>query len=91
MTLVGCGGSGSASATIDRTVFVETYVDLRVAALDADSQRVAGAERDEILARHGVTAAELSHFADVHSGDLEYMREVWNDVEFRLDRTPVEN
>ncbi|KPJ79264.1 MAG: hypothetical protein AMS19_11580 [Gemmatimonas sp. SG8_23] len=84
---VACGG-GASQETIARDVFIATYVDLRVAALDTDSGRVAAADRDEILRRHGVSAEDLRGFADVHAADLEYMRDVWNEVEAALDVQP---
>jgi len=85
--LFGCGG-GTQGDTIDREVFITTYVDLRIAALDTDSSRISESQRDEILQQHGVTADDLTTFADVHGADLEYMRDVWADVELRLDSDP---
>lgn len=83
--LAACGGG--ITETIDREVFIDTYVDLRTAALDTDSAKVAETDRAEILARHGVTEEDLLTFADVHATELEFMRDVWNDVELRMDRT----
>jgi hypothetical protein len=80
-----CGG-GPAADAIEREVFIATYVDLRIAAFHTDSSRVATAEKDEILTRHGVTEEDLTTFAEVHSADLEFMRDVWNEVEARLDQ-----
>lgn len=81
-----CGGPSA--DTIDREVFIATYVDLRVAALDTDTAKVGTEEREEVLRRHGVTAEDLTTFAEVHATDLEFMRDVWNEVELRLDRAP---
>lgn len=81
---VGCGGSNADA--IERDVFVAAYVDLRTTALDTDSARLSDADRDAVLARHGVTSDDLLHFADVHAEELEYMREVWNEIELQLDR-----
>ena len=75
---------------IDRDVFIDTYVDLRVAALETDSQRVSTPDRDSILTAHGVVAEDLDHFTNVHAEDLDFMRDLWNDVELRMDRTPSE-
>ncbi len=80
-----CSG-GPAADTIEREVFIATYVDLRIAAFDTDSGRVAAAEKDEILTRHGVSEEDLTAFAEVHSADLEFMRDVWNEVEAQLDQ-----
>lgn len=79
-----CGGPSD--ETIERQVFIDTWVDLRMAALDTDSLRLAASDREAILQRHGVSSEELTRFAEVHSTDLEFMRDVWNDVELRLDR-----
>lgn len=73
---------------IDRETFVDAYVELRIAALDTDSQRVAASDRDAILDRIGITDDDLLRFVEFHGGDLEFMRDVWNDVELRLDRPP---
>ena len=88
VVLFGCGGGAPQGDTIDRELFITTYVDLRMAALDTDSSRVSDSERDEILQQHGVTADDLTTFADVHGADLEYMRDVWAEVELRLDSDP---
>ena len=81
-------GSDPAADTINRETFIDAYVELRMAALDTDSQRVASADREAILDRLGITEDDLIEFVEVHGGDLELMREVWNEVEVRLDRTP---
>ena len=44
--------------------------------------------REEILAAKGVTEDDLLDFVRVHSTDLDYMRDVWNEVELRMDRSP---
>ena len=59
-----------------------------MAALDTDSSRVGTAERDAILQQHGVAADDLTTFADVHGADLEYMRDVWAEVELGLSADP---
>jgi len=78
----------SGPETIDRDVFVATYVDLRVAALDTDSALLAAPDREAILQRHGVTEADLTTFAEVHAAELEFMRDVWAEVETAMDREP---
>ncbi len=84
LLLQGCGG-GSPD-TITSETFIDTYVDLREAALSTDSLRLATADRERVLAEHGVTEADLEAFVEVHATELEYMRDVWNEVETRLDR-----
>ena len=89
--LLTASGGGPGGDAIDRDTFVATYVDLRVAALETDSTRLAATDREEILARHGVTGDDLTHFAEVHAAELEFMREVWNEIELALDREPDSN
>ena len=81
---VGCGPEAP-EGVIDREVFIEAYVDLRIAALDAENQEIGEAARDAILASHGIEADDLLEFAEVHARDLELMRDVWNEVEVRMD------
>lgn len=83
-----CGGSAPED-TIERETFIQAYVDLRVAALDTDSSRLADADRERVLSAHGISADDLLDFARVHAADLDYMREVWNEVELRLDQSPA--
>ena len=77
--------SGGAGGVIDREVFIQTYVDLRVAALETETQLLSDEARTEVLARHGTTAADLMRFAEANGRELEFMRDVWNDVEARMD------
>ena len=84
-----CGGDGSGpdvGEAIDAEAFIATYVDLRVAALVSDDGLVTEENRLEVLSRHAVTEADLVHFAEVHGEDLTFMREVWNEVEQRLEQ-----
>jgi hypothetical protein len=80
-------------ATIERETFVATYADLRVAALRTDSGWLSDAQRTDVLSRHGVTPEDLTTFADVHGPDLAFMRQLWNDVEVRMDslRSPADD
>ena len=70
---------------IDRELFIQTYVDLRVAALETETKELSGEGRAEVLARRGVIADDLVRFAEVHGRDVDFMRDVWNDVELRMD------
>lgn len=78
-----CGSDGP--DTIDRQAFIDTYVDLRVAALTSETGTVSDADRTRILQEHGVTEDDLLTFADVHGRDAVFMRDVWDEVERRLD------
>jgi len=82
---VGCeSGAAPEAGVIDREVFVAAYFDLRVAALAGDTA-LSDAQRDEILARHGISEAELLQFVGVHGRDVDYMAEVWGEVEELMD------
>jgi hypothetical protein len=86
---VSCADStGGSEDAIDQEVFIQTYVDLRTTALDTDSQRLAEPDREEILARHGVTDLDLEHFVRANTDNVPFMREVWNEVEKRMDKPP---
>jgi hypothetical protein len=77
---------------IDREVFIETYVELRLAALAAEDFVVPPEEREEILARHGVDQEGLLRFAEVHGQDVDFMNEVWAEVERLIEeRRPTED
>ena len=85
MLLASACSNATADDVIDREAFIQTYVDLRVAALKTEAQRLSDEERAEVLTRTGVTADDLVRFAEVHGRDLDFMRDVWNDVELRMD------
>jgi len=70
---------------IDREAFIETYVDLRVAALETETRQLSDEGRAEVLTSSGLTADDLVRFAEAHGRDLDFMRDVWNDVELRMD------
>lgn len=85
LALASCGGE-SLPETIERDTFVQAYANLRIAAVETDSGRIAFTVRDSILEAFGVTEEDLMIFADVHAEELEFMRDVWNDVELLMDR-----
>ena len=66
---------------IDRDTFVTVFVDLRLAAVESEDFVVTDSERDQILLSHGIDGESLLVFADVHGTDVEFMRDVWNEVE----------
>ena len=74
------------SEAIDREVFVGVYSDPRIAAVETDSGSISLAGRDSILDAFGVTQEDLVIFLEAHVEDLEFMRDVWNDIELRMDR-----
>jgi hypothetical protein len=87
-----CGRDGpvrAAKGGIDRETFIATYVDLRAVTIRGDSFAISDAQRAEVLARNGVTEAELLAFAELHGENVPFMRSVWDDVEARLDAQRV--
>jgi len=72
------------TGVIERETFIDTYVDLRVAAVTSPEFRISSERRAEVLARHGVDSEALIRFADAHGRDLDYMAAVWSEVETRL-------
>ena len=68
----------------------DTYVDLRMATLLAGVDQIPLAERDRILAEHGVGEQDLLDFVDLRGGDPDYMHAVWDSVEARIDRLRAE-
>ena len=85
-----CGGEDAAAvdlaAAIDRDVFVQTYVELRLEALDNSATVITKAELDQILNERAVSEEELRHFVEVHGADVEYMRDLWKEIEDQIDR-----
>jgi hypothetical protein len=73
-----CAACRGDSGAIDRQVFIDTYVDLRTAALANPGAQIRPAQRDSVLTKHGVTEEDLLQFAEVHG------RDVWGAVEARL-------
>src|SRR5688572_27915103 len=82
-----CGGAEQdvPADVMDRETFIATYVDLREAAIVMPEFRVTDEQRAEILSRHGVDSESLIRFADAHGSDLDYMNEVWTEVETRIE------
>lgn len=88
-----CAPNESVSSDVmTREAFIETYVALRAAGLQTESRVISPEDRERILAEHHVAQEELLHFAEVHGGDATFMREVWEEVESRLEdrQTDVE-
>ena len=83
-----CGAKDD-PAVIDRAVFIDTYVDLRKAALAAPSHTHTAADRERVLEEHGVTDQDLLHFVDVRGADPQYMVRLWTDIGNRLPLAPL--
>ena len=84
--LFACGGEPESETvgTISREVFVDTYVQLRMTALHSPDGRVGPAARDEILGDKGVTEAELMEFVDAHGLRVQFMVDVWAEIDDSL-------
>ena len=70
---------------IGQDVFIAAYVDLRVAALSSEDGEITDEGRTAVLSRHEVSDIDLLNFAEYHAKDLPFMREVWDEIEVRLD------
>lgn len=91
MASAGCGTSGTteaASRTIDTEEFIEVYIALRRAAVEAgDSAAVFEAKKQEILDRHGVSGQDLLDYVERHAADIPAMVTVWDTIYRRLGRS----
>jgi hypothetical protein len=76
----GIPGSEEGS-TIDRQQFVAAMVGLRAAAVRSPSGRVNAAQRDEILAEHGLDEEDLMRYVEVHGTNVPHMTEVWAEIQ----------
>ncbi|MSR36930.1 MAG: hypothetical protein EXR95_09895 [Gemmatimonadetes bacterium] len=65
---------------IDRETFIATYVDLRKTALQSPTRTLTDAQRDSLLAAHGVSEKHLVQFAEVRAADPDYMVALWTEV-----------
>jgi len=86
-----CGGDDHVpvvDGVIDRETFIETYVDLRSDAVGNRDLTLSDDRRDEILARHGVDEEALLAFVDASGSELDYMNELWAEVEDRIEALP---
>ncbi|MDT8369591.1 MAG: hypothetical protein RQ745_10325 [Longimicrobiales bacterium] len=84
-----CSGPATPE-TISRDRFIEAYVGLRVAALNAGLATVDPPLRDSVLAAVGVSETELIEFASVHGDDAVFMRGVWDEITERLEEIPLD-
>ena len=85
--LSGCQGDSASPIqdTIDREMFIDTYVALRVEGLAAPNQIIPPEVRDRILADRGLDADDLLAFTEVYGADVDFMRDVWDEIEERLE------
>lgn len=85
----GCEDSSRPRGVIDRETFVESYVALRIAALERPGSELPEARRDSVLEAHGVTEEELLAFAEAYGDDVATMDAIWAEIQARLDSLPA--
>jgi hypothetical protein len=78
------GDPGGPGEGISAETFVAAYVDLRVRALQTPGGEVTPADRDAVLAEHGITQNDLIEFVERHGKDVPTISEVWDSVDARL-------
>ncbi len=81
-----CGGGATdvPEDAAEREVFIGSFLDLRTAAVNSGSTYIEDDVRDSILTVNGVTGQDLLDFIDTHGDDVEYMSDLWTEVESRL-------
>lgn len=85
-----CGDFGEADRTaIDQGRFIEVYVALRMAALEAGTDQLPSEQREQILTEHDVAEADLLEFVEVHGRDARFMHAVWDSIEGKIDNLRV--
>ena len=70
--------------TPGRAEFIGVYLDLRTAGLGLEAASLEDEVRDSILSGYDVTAQDLLDFVDTHGEDVEFMRDLWTEVETRM-------
>lgn len=90
LLLCACGAE-SRGRGLTEEQFIATMVELRRAAQEAGPDTVRfEALRQEVLARRGVSEAELRAFVESPERDLRELAEVWDSVGARLTPTAEE-
>jgi hypothetical protein len=92
LTATACGGGSTVpvvEGVIDRETFIETYVDIRAETVQRAEIALPDEERDRILALHGVDAESLLSFVEAYGRELDFMNEIWAEVDRRLEARPA--
>ena len=88
LLVASCGGETSSreapDGVIERDLFVQTYVEIRMTALYNGSRTITPAQKEEVLAERGVSEDDLRLFIETHGPDLAYMRDLWADIEAEI-------
>ena len=81
-----CGGGVTdvAGDPAGREAFIGAYLDLRTTTLRSGTTDLADEVRDSILAAYDVTGQDLIDFIDTHGEDVEFMRDLWTELEVRM-------
>jgi len=72
---------------LDRNRFADLFIELRRAAIDADSAPDFAERKRAILERYGVTDQDLLDYVERNSGDLGELVATWDSIYRRLSRT----
>ena len=73
-----------------RALFVDVYVDLRLAALRSSDGVVPVGERERILAEHGASSDAMLAFVAANGEDLVFMRELWTEIWDRISEAEID-
>ena len=80
--MISCGGSSP--DTIPRATFIEAYVALREAALQAPTGELDMPARDSILQARELTPEDLLEFVELHGRDPVFMGLVWEAIDVEM-------
>jgi hypothetical protein len=85
LSLAACGdGEAEQHTGIGRQEYVETYIEILLAAEVAEDSVAATESARAILARRGLTEHDLLEFARRYMDDPDYLVEVWSEIEERI-------
>ena len=81
-----CGGGATdvPEDTAARDAFIGAYLDLRTTVLSSGTTDLGDEVRDSILAAYDVTGQDLLDFIDTHGEDVEFMRDLWTELEAHM-------
>jgi hypothetical protein len=68
----------------DRQTFIDAYVALREAGMDATSPQDFDQRKSAVLRRFALTDSAMVAFVRAHGDDAAYMEKVWEDVTARI-------
>jgi hypothetical protein len=85
LSLAACrNGEDDQQIGIGRQEYVDTYIEILLAAELAEDSFAATEAARAILARRGLTEDDLLEFGRRHREDAEYLAEVWSEIEERI-------